>query len=146
MYGLACVMFLTNRNPNFVAGLGMKSSKNTSRNICHLPVRSDLTISALTCNTKYHTHSLRYAIHPGWLHKSCNQAQEYLIAKNRLCMFEILFQQPPVFLCTYIMFKALRYSYYNTRCITPRLHIYHAFIPPGMYTQETFQMTVCKVG
>jgi hypothetical protein len=59
MYGLACrVMFLTNRNPNFVAAPGMKSSKNASRNVCLLPLRSDLTISALTCNTKYVLYTL----------------------------------------------------------------------------------------
>jgi hypothetical protein len=101
MYGLACrVMFLTNRNPNFIAGPGMKSSRIASRNICLLPVRNDLTMFALTCNVQYHTHSLRYAMRFEWLYKSCNQAQEYLIAKNWLCMLEIPFQQPPAFLCT----------------------------------------------
>jgi hypothetical protein len=115
-------------------------------NTCLLPLRSDLTMFALTRNIQYHTHSPRYAIRFGWLHESCNQVQEYLIAKNRLCMLEILFQQPPAFLCTSIMFISLRYSYYNTRCITPHLHIHHAFPIPGMYTQETFQMTVCSVG
>jgi hypothetical protein len=101
MYGLAFrVMFLTNRNPNFIAAPGMKSSKNASRNICLLPLRSDLTISALTCNIEYHTHSLRYAIRSGWLHKSCNQVQEYLIANDWLCILGIPFQQPSAFLCT----------------------------------------------
>lgn len=98
MYGLACrMMFLINHNPNFVVAPVMKSSKNASRNICRLPLRSDLIISALTCNTKYHIHSLRYSIRFGWLHKPCNQVQGYLIAKNRLCMLEVPFRQPPCF-------------------------------------------------
>jgi hypothetical protein len=112
MYGLACrVMFLTNGNPNFVAAPGTKSSKIASRNTCLLPLRSDLILSALTCNVKYHIHSLRHAIRFGWLHKPYNQVQGCIIANNRLCMLEILFRQPPAFLCTYIMFTALRYSY-----------------------------------
>jgi hypothetical protein len=146
MYGLACRgMFLTNRNPNFVVTLSMESSKIASRNTCLLPVPSDLSLFSLTCDIQYRAHSLRYAIRSRWLHKSCNQVQGYFIAKNRLCMLEILFQQPPAFLCTSIMFIALRYPYYNTRCITPHLHIYHTFPTPSMYTQETFQITVYKV-
>jgi hypothetical protein len=83
MYGLACrVMFLTNRNPNFVAAPGTKSSKITSRNTCLLLLRSNLSIFALTCDIQYHTHSLRYAIRFEWPHKSCNQVQEYLVVKN----------------------------------------------------------------
>ena len=80
MYGLACrVMFLTNGNPNFVAAPGTKSSKIASRNTCLLPLRSDLIISALTCNVKSHIHSLRHAIRFGWLHKPYNQVQGCII-------------------------------------------------------------------
>jgi hypothetical protein len=83
MYGLACrVMFLTNGNPNFVAAPGTKSNKITSRNTCLLLLRSGLSIFALTCDIQCHTHSLQYAIRFEWLHKSCNQVQECLIAKN----------------------------------------------------------------
>jgi hypothetical protein len=135
MYGLACrAMFLTNRNPNFVAAPGMKSSKNASRNTCLLPLRSDLIISALTCNIKYHIHSLRYAVRFEWLHKPCNQVQGYLIAKNRLCMLEVPFRQPPCFsmhlynvysATTFLLQHALyHFSSSYISCILSSWHVY----------------------